>query len=119
MPLYNLFMIDWFLFQEEKDYKKLLENALEILEKEKEKEVFSILNFWPEGPASLACFFLPIPKPSEPLGPISPRAQLLSHALRGGPAQPSAAGAAALSFFLSVSLTSGARLSASSSSSCS
>jgi hypothetical protein len=40
-----------------KGLQKLLENALEILEKEKEIEVFSILNFRPEGPAPLACFF--------------------------------------------------------------
>jgi hypothetical protein len=40
-----------------KGLQELLKNALEILEKEKEKEVFSILNFRPEGPASLACYF--------------------------------------------------------------
>jgi hypothetical protein len=45
-----------------KGLQKLLENALEILEKEKEKEVFSILNFRPEGLAPLACFFLPNPE---------------------------------------------------------
>jgi hypothetical protein len=48
-----------------KGLQKLLENALEILEKEKEKEVFSILNFRPEGPAPLACFF------SQPRSPVS------------------------------------------------
>jgi hypothetical protein len=41
----------------------LLENAFEILEKEKKIEVFSILNFRPKGPAPLACFFSQSRKP--------------------------------------------------------
>jgi hypothetical protein len=64
-----------------KGLQKLLENALEILEKEKEIEVFSILNFRPEGPAPLACFFSPIPKPKGP-------AALSAREPRYGLAQP-------------------------------
>jgi hypothetical protein len=63
-----------------KGLQKLLQNALEILEQEKEIEVFSILNFRPEGPAPLACFFSPIPKPREP-------AALSAREPRNGPAQ--------------------------------
>jgi hypothetical protein len=32
-----------------KGFKKLFENAFGILEKEKKMEIFSLLNFWPEG----------------------------------------------------------------------
>jgi hypothetical protein len=36
-----------------KRFQKLFENAFEILEKEKEIEIFFLLSFRPEGPASL------------------------------------------------------------------
>jgi hypothetical protein len=32
-----------------KGFQKLFENAFEILEKEKEIEIFFLLSFWPEG----------------------------------------------------------------------
>jgi hypothetical protein len=42
-------MIDF--YYKRKGFQTLFENCFEILEKEKKMEIFSLLSFWPEGPA--------------------------------------------------------------------
>jgi hypothetical protein len=49
MSLHIFICVDWFLFQEENDFKNYFENIFGKLEMKKEKERFSLLNFWPEG----------------------------------------------------------------------
>jgi hypothetical protein len=38
-------------YYKRKGLQTLFENCFEILEKEKKMEIFSLLSFWPEGPA--------------------------------------------------------------------
>jgi hypothetical protein len=45
MPLHIFLCVDWFLLQEEKDFKNYLKNTIGILEKEKKMEIFSFINF--------------------------------------------------------------------------
>jgi hypothetical protein len=58
-----------------KGFQKLLENAFEILEKEKKIEILSFLNFWPEGLLPLllisTCSAFSPPQPSKLLGLLS------------------------------------------------
>jgi hypothetical protein len=65
-----------------KGFQKLLENAFEILEKEKKIEILSFLNFWPEGLLPLllisACSAFSPPQPSKPLGLLSSAARALA-----------------------------------------
>jgi hypothetical protein len=100
-----------------KGFQKLLENAFEILEKEKKIEILSFLNFWPEGllPLLLDLGLLGLFSSSAQQAARPPQLSSLRARVTGRPSSPPAE-VACLSPLL-VSLPPWGHLSASSSSS--